>query len=60
MSNTIALPEEDFDTIRRALKSADELCTIVLSGAPGATAKALEYARAINELKKRHIYITER
>lgn len=57
---SVALQDEDFETVKRALKLADELCTIVIAGSPGAQAKALEYARAINDLKKRGIYITER
>ena len=45
--------DEDFEAIQQALKIADELVTCVTGGRPGTQAKALEYARVIDGLKRR-------
>ena len=52
---SVTLEDEDFETIKQALKVADELCTHVISGHRGGQVKALEFARVLNELKKRKI-----
>jgi hypothetical protein len=52
---SVTLEDEDFETIREALKVADELCTNVISGHRGGQVKALEFARVLNELKRRKI-----
>ena len=51
MSKQVA--DEDFEAIQQALKLADELVTSVISGAKGTQAKALEFARVYDALKRR-------
>lgn len=53
--NDTKISNEDFDKIRGALRTADELVTMVISGKPGAIAKALEFARTLSELKRKGI-----
>lgn len=51
----VTLEEEDFMMIKRTLKLADELATLVISGTQGGQRLALNFARELNELKLRKI-----
>lgn len=51
---SVTLEQEEFEMIQRTLKLADGLCTDVVSGRTSQT-RALEFARAYNELKRKKI-----
>ena len=51
---SVTLEDEDFKMIQWALELADGLCTDVVSGRTS-QARALEFARAYNNLKRKKI-----
>lgn len=52
---SVTLEDEDFETIQRTLKRANELCTHVIGGSEGMRNKAFEFAREYNVLKRRKV-----
>jgi hypothetical protein len=44
--------DDDSQRIKDILKLADELTTLVISGRAGSVAKALDFARAISEIRR--------
>lgn len=54
VQSSVTLEQEDFELMQRALKLADGLCTDAISGRTS-QAKALEFARVYNDLKRKKI-----
>ncbi len=48
------------DHMRQALKIADDLATAVLRGSPGQQKLALDYARALDDARRRGLDLTKR
>lgn len=52
---SVVLEDDDFETIKEALDMGDKLCTAAVSGQSVPMRQALEYARVMNDLKRKKI-----